>query len=152
MQSFTYTNHLTWLRNPMTASAVPAFASSNQESMDLVIPNYFLTSIITFPKLELVKREPKLSKQLSTPWQILSLELIFPSFMQLSISFAKSPKRFKCEPTKNPSILTSLPTILSRFLTPCLSVQICIKQTSWKLKYIMVTCYIAVCVFAEMKM
>lgn len=46
----------------MTASAVPAFAYSNQESMELVISNYFLTSIITFPKLELVKREPKLSK------------------------------------------------------------------------------------------
>ena len=62
IQSFTYRNHLTWLGNPMTASAVPAFAYSNQESMELVISNYFLTSIITFPKLELVKREPKLSK------------------------------------------------------------------------------------------
>ena len=29
IQSFTYTNHLTWLRNPITASAVPAFAYSN---------------------------------------------------------------------------------------------------------------------------
>ena len=30
IQSFTYRNHLTWLGNPMTASAVPAFAYSNQ--------------------------------------------------------------------------------------------------------------------------
>ena len=29
IQSFTYTNQLTWLRNPITASAVPAFAYSN---------------------------------------------------------------------------------------------------------------------------
>lgn len=87
--------------------------------------NYSLTWITTFPILQLVNRDPKLSKNLSIPWKILILEPILPCFRWPSISFAKSPKRSMYEPSMNPCICTSLPTKFSKFLTPSLSVQTC---------------------------